>query len=166
MKCSRCQEDKPLDLFHKNKKNKNGYDTCKACHSSNTKKYQKADPRKLDKKNKDWYTRNASKIRDRRYKKVYGISEQQYNEMLVKQNYCCKLCGAHKDNFSYALNVDHCHKTGKIRGLLCGPCNTAIGRFGDDVAGVERVLKYLKGELNEQTPDNETSSCRETEQRT
>ncbi len=104
-----------------------------------------------------WKASNAvkKKILDRKYhlKHKYGITIEQYESMLESQNGLCKLCGKPewiKANFSEdirLLSVDHCHDTGRIRGLLCGNCNTAIGILGDTEQSIERVYKYMKGEL-------------------
>lgn len=63
-----------------------------------------------------------------------------YNELMVKQNYCCVMCGSHNDNFSRDLCVDHCHKTGQVRGLLCGPCNIALGHYEKIKVSAEMYL--------------------------
>jgi hypothetical protein len=158
-KCSRCQVTKQLSLFHKDKRNKDGHDTvCNECHSMKTKQYQKKNPEKLVTKSKKWDTKNVEKRKNARYKRVYGISVTEYGNRLNKQDHCCALCRTHKDKFRYALSVDHCHKTGKIRGLLCGTCNMTIGYLGDDVESFERIIRYLKGELNEESKENNTFS--------
>ena len=74
----------------------------------------------------------------RRYR-VYGITEDDYNWLLFKQNEHCALCPQASD-----LHIDHDHNTGYIRGLLCGPCNRALGILGDTIESIEAVLKYLK----------------------
>lgn len=73
----------------------------------------------------------------------YGISRVQYDALLLAQGGACALC-ARPPGASRRLAVDHDHETGRIRGLLCTQCNTAIGRFGDTAEGVQRVLDYLK----------------------
>lgn len=93
------------------------------------------------------------KLRNRNYKLKYlfGITEVQYNELYTKQNGVCGICqkpqtpilkGKNKGQVDY-LAVDHCHVTGKVRGLLCKHCNTGIGVLGDDAASLERAYKYL-----------------------
>jgi hypothetical protein len=92
------------------------------------------------------------KVRARRaaLKHRYGITPEQYEEMLTRQDGKCAICNSKspKDKRNRNFHVDHCHETGRIRGILCTKCNHALGRFGDDIAGVERVLKYLRGGLN------------------
>lgn len=75
-------------------------------------------------------------------KNKYGITLEEYAELLEGQDGCA-LCG--RDNGNKPLNVDHDHKTGKIRGLLCLSCNQALGKFGDNEEGLNRVIGYLRG---------------------
>lgn len=84
-------------------------------------------------------------IRTRRnfhLKKKFGITVEQYDEMLIKQNGVCEICGGTngKKNFS----VDHNHKTGKVRGLLCDHCNTGIGRLMEDISILQNAILYLR----------------------
>lgn len=55
----------------------------------------------------------------------------------------CYLCGKHQSEVKRALSVDHCHKTGKIRKLLCQPCNTLLGMSGDDPIVLQKAIDYL-----------------------
>jgi coenzyme F420-reducing hydrogenase beta subunit len=71
-------------------------------------------------------------------KSKYGIDIKQYQTMLNAQSGSCALCEKSDD-----LCVDHCHETGKVRGLLCRQCNSAIGKLGDNAAGLQRALSYL-----------------------
>ena len=56
----------------------------------------------------------------------------------------CQICGRHKSEFNKGLAIDHCHKTGTIRGLLCYICNTSLGRFNDNIKSLENAILYLK----------------------
>lgn len=71
---------------------------------------------------------------------TYGITVERFNELVSLQNSQCAICGISPK----LLNVDHCHSTGKVRGLLCTKCNHAIGQFGDNLAGLEKAYNYLK----------------------
>ena len=76
--------------------------------------------------------------------KEYGIDTFQYGLMLENQNYECKLCGKHADdNHNKRLYIDHDHETGKVRGLLCLQCNTALGLLKDNPKVLKKALKYL-----------------------
>ena len=76
---------------------------------------------------------------------IFGISLAQYDALHATQNGACALCKDPEKLPQSRLAVDHCHDTGRIRGLLCDLCNTALGRLGDDVESMERVLTYVKG---------------------
>ena len=85
----------------------------------------------------------------------YGITEEDYEKLLVKQKHSCKICG-HKpdkdqtqpDNCQTQpdkpLYVDHCHQTKAVRGLLCSKCNLALGHMNDDPTRLERAADYLR----------------------
>lgn len=81
--------------------------------------------------------------RDAKYRFFYGISLEDYNKLFAEQNGCCKICKTHQNEFKKKLHVDHNHKTGEVRGLLCHNCNLAIGRLKEDPAIVKSVLEYL-----------------------
>jgi hypothetical protein len=74
--------------------------------------------------------------------KQLGATEAEYQRMLRKQNGVCWIC--HEPPNGRSLCVDHCHVTGKRRGLLCHTCNVAVGGFGDDPSLLRRALKYLE----------------------
>jgi hypothetical protein len=69
--------------------------------------------------------------------------------MLERQGNKCALCRQDWHGFSTSKgdlpHVDHCHRTGKVRGILCGNCNTALGRFGDDPGKLRAAIAYLEG---------------------
>jgi len=75
--------------------------------------------------------------------RTYGITEDQYDELLEKQNQSCFICERHKSLFKKNLCVDHNHKTGEVRGLLCDYCNRrVIGRHSDPLI-LRRASEYL-----------------------
>jgi len=67
--------------------------------------------------------------RKRSLKNNYGITIEDYNTLLTQQGEKCAICGKHQSEFNYPLHIDHDHKTGKVRGLLCSGCNTGLGHF-------------------------------------
>jgi hypothetical protein len=82
--------------------------------------------------------------RNYKYRWVYGITLEDYNRMFEEQEGCCKICKRHQTEFNKRLHVDHDHKTGKIRGLLCHNCNLALGRLGDSIQTLKSALEYLR----------------------
>jgi len=78
-------------------------------------------------------------------KSKYGINIEIFNKMLEKHNFKCKICGKEHSE-EKPLHIDHCHKTKKIRGLLCNKCNTGLGFFQDNTNLMKKAIKYLKNE--------------------
>jgi hypothetical protein len=76
-------------------------------------------------------------------KHKYGISEDKFNLMLKEQGGVCAIC-ENTCSINERLSVDHDHKTGKVRGLLCQACNTAIGKFNDDIERIHKAIRYLE----------------------
>ena len=79
----------------------------------------------------------------------YSISLDDYDRMNRDQNFLCKICRSEgfvmKDHHKLLLVVDHCHSTGKVRGLLCHNCNRALGLLQDSLESLERAKNYLEG---------------------
>ncbi len=97
-------------------------------------RYRKAHPEKQIESNK----RNLLKLR----LKSLGLSMDDYSRMLTDQGHRCAICGTHADELDRRLAIDHCHKTGRVRGLLCNLCNTALGMFKDLPLPVFMKLSY------------------------
>ena len=82
--------------------------------------------------------------RQTHYRKRYGIDINIYEKMLESQNGCCAICGTAQAELKKTLAVDHCHVTGRVRGLLCDPCNKGLGYFRDSLEIMSRAIDYLK----------------------
>jgi hypothetical protein len=80
-------------------------------------------------------------------KNVFNITYFDYTDMLRKQNNSCDICGV-KHTEEKKLVVDHCHKTGKVRALLCSKCNTGIGMFNENKEYLLNAIKYIKKNEN------------------
>lgn len=128
--CSSCLQEKPVTDFHWHYKDKGiRRHSCKVCRSEVEKERQ----------------RHPEVVKARaayQLKKNYGISQEDYDKKLVYQNYGCAICG--KEAKTKKLAVDHCHTTGKIRDLLCGPCNTGLGQFQDNPELLILAADYLR----------------------
>ncbi len=90
-----------------------------------------------------------AKTRHGNLKKNYGISLAEYEVMLKAQNYQCAICEKesteiHRSGRPITLVVDHDHSTGKIRGLLCGPCNRGLGDFRETQSTMVKAIRYLR----------------------
>jgi hypothetical protein len=75
--------------------------------------------------------------------RIYGLTAEQYDELFQAQGGCCAICRHQFTGEDRDTNVDHCHATGRVRGLLCLPCNTGIGLFKDDITLLQRALEYV-----------------------
>jgi len=84
------------------------------------------------------------KNRNRRLVNAYGMTNEDYEKLLELQHFCCAGCGTHQNELDKKLNVDHDHKTGIIRGLLCGNCNRALGLVKDNLQTLTRLHQYLE----------------------
>lgn len=131
--CGMCGEVKPILDFHKSKTKRLGaWIYCKSCENKRA--------RERRAKDKDTY-------RSIRLKNRHGITLNDYNEILRDQNNCCLICGSENTRYKgemRVLVVDHCHDTGKIRGLLCNLCNLGLGYFKDRVDLLSRAITYLE----------------------
>jgi len=84
--------------------------------------------------------------REQVLKRMYGITQTDYEVMIAEQNNKCAICNTTepggRHNSGYFV-VDHCHTTGKVRKLLCHNCNTALGLVGDNVDTLHKMINYL-----------------------
>lgn len=120
-KCKACLRALPLDKFLKNKKRNIYSACCSKCHNL----------------------------------KKFGINSIEYENLLLKQNGKCAICEKEEKAFDpfkgmiRDLAVDHCHKKGNVRGLLCTNCNTSLGGFKDDMSLLKKAYFYLKNQLSD-----------------
>ena len=125
--CKTCGETKP---FTKSAGNAGGYvPNCKPCRNA--------------------YNRSKVTQESRRrahVKHQYGISIEQVNDMRDEQGGCCAICSTPLTNWGHRSgpHIDHCHTTGKVRGLLCASCNLGLGKFRDSTDILERAVSYLR----------------------
>lgn len=126
--CSSCNQEKPQSEFYSHPAGADGlYAKCKQC------KLQIGQA---------WYRDNKPKRRKQDLYYQYGLTPEQYDELVLAQDGVCAIC--HKICKSgKALSVDHDHTSGQVRGLLCTKCNTALGMLDDDRILLERALAYL-----------------------
>lgn len=140
-KCTKCGEAKPRTEFSKAYDGKHGpvlRPSCKACQSARAREWFAENPK-----------RTAANKRKFNLAKNYGLTVADYNALLRAQGGVCAVCGKGEPNAhgrtgkQFALAVDHCHETGRVRGLLCQKCNRAIGLLGDDPVLMRRAISYL-----------------------
>lgn len=138
--CSNCRIIKPLSDFAKDKNRVIGYrKVCKSCTNEQQRiRYQDKNGtrRKYLIENRD---DRLEMYREIKYKKMYGLSLDEVTKMHEECNYKCAICG---EKFDW-LCVDHNHKTGAVRDLLCKNCNSGIGMYKDNPELVKRAYEYL-----------------------
>lgn len=83
------------------------------------------------------YLKSRNLLRD------FGITLNDYNNLLNKQNGKCAICNGEPNSKNKTLGVDHCHNTGRVRGLLCDKCNRGLGLFLDNIDLLGKAIKYL-----------------------
>jgi len=168
--CSKCKAKKEETEFHKQTRNKDGLcNACKACHYARNKEYRLSNPDKTSAARKLYYETHKEQekaqmktyqsnleFRKRENRKVssdttrsrflkykFGITIEQYDEMLANQNGVCAICDRPSSN-GYRLAVDHSHTTNKNRELLCHKCNTSLGLLNEDINTLTKMIEYLK----------------------
>lgn len=140
--CSACQRDRPLTEFHRNRTQRDGLaGECKACKNAQRAERHRKNPEIRRRTNRIYVSSDA--WRNERLKREYGITLDDYERMLSEQGGACAICGALPG--ARRLAVDHCHKTGVVRGLLCTSCNVGIGNLADDPELLRSAIRYLEG---------------------
>jgi hypothetical protein len=157
--CKTCKEFKSLDSFRIASDNRDGRQgECKECkkkkkaewHAQNpglwaaqSKAQRLKDVAKANAATKKWRDANPDKVKALFIGKRYGLTLERWNEMFAYQEGKCAICGTHQDQLKLELAVDHCHKTGKVRGLLCVRCNRAIGLMEDNPELLHSAIVHL-----------------------
>lgn len=123
--------------------------TCENCGESYVPKQLKASAAYCSRACKDEHRKTSGRQREAYLQRKYGISAADYDRLLAEQGGGCALCGVKPEDlqtgrFRTYLHVDHCHETGRVRGLLCPDHNLLLGRFGDSAEMFRRVLSYLE----------------------
>lgn len=133
--CTGCGETKDKSEFHRRSERPSGtVSKCKVCRNAHQ---------------RSGYT--TDKLRPYRLSK-FGLTVEEYDALEEGQGFVCKICGEPEtalSNTGYVkrLAVDHCHKTGEVRGLLCMNCNAGLGHFKDDVDLLLKAIQHLKEKL-------------------
>jgi hypothetical protein len=148
--CIRCGEAKPEEGFRLRKSVSTGLHyrgkICRACHQAKSNEWGARNREKRREYTRKCYKKNAPAYRKQASAyalvKKFGITPEQRDEMLAAQGGCA-ICKSKTTGTRRAWHVDHCHSTGKIRGILCHSCNVGIGHFKEDPAILTAAISYL-----------------------
>lgn len=124
-------------------------DQCRVLQNLNaTKKWRDANPKRNAESSRQWDRNNKDRVRLNHYRSRYGIEVEDLEVMIIAQAYKCPIClrqltfnGTKGRNLPV---VDHCHTSKKVRGLLCTPCNLALGYLKDNADSATRMVSYIK----------------------
>lgn len=108
---------------------------CSDCYGAWTRTENKE---KINKKQKEWRQKHPHKVKDTKRRQLYGISSAEVQLMIDSQSGMCDICQQRPAN-----HIDHDHSTGKVRAILCGPCNMGLGSFLDNPEIMRRAADYV-----------------------
>ena len=156
--CKKCKQEKSLLDYYKNKLTKDRHlPICKKCANIESTLYRKNNleaDRKIANKSyykhnearkigaRTYYRKNLEKVKAYKLKK-YGLTIDEFELILIKQNNECCVCNIPFKKTSDA-KIDHCHKSGKTRGIICNHCNIALGHTKDNIEILYKLIEYLK----------------------
>lgn len=144
--CSRCRLEKSVTEFYR------GDYYCKECRKVHQRRYRDKNYESSLRARAEYVKRYPERVKSSKLKSSYGISLEDYNSLLEKQENACGICGGPPTGRgikSGYFQVDHDHLTKKVRGLLCSNCNAGIGHLKDSISILESAIKYLGGEDND-----------------
>lgn len=124
--CRECKEVKSSSEFYYNRGRSRELD-CKKCRN------------RKDSKKKSGTAAHKKNVKRYQLKAWYGLTLEEYEQMLGEQDSACAIC----NQYMKPVYVDHSHKTGKVRGLLCMTCNSGLGMFKDNPELLEKAIEYL-----------------------
>jgi protein-arginine kinase activator protein McsA len=145
--CRRCNKEQHIDNFHKIKAGDGRKNICSTCanqksidryYANHEEMKQRAAEKRKRPDVKEWH-------RNYKLRKLFGITIEQYNVMGESQHWMCAICSAPQPENEH-LHVDHSHNSGKVRGLLCRACNTAIGLMNDEPERLRKAISYLEND--------------------
>jgi len=146
-KCTKCSEVKPLTEFCRNNRLASGRGSlCKSCDTVRVKQYRRSEKGKTASAKYRASQRGRAKRKNDELKK-FGITSAFYNKLHNEQKGLCAVCGMPESVVRFgavvSLAVDHCHTTGKVRGLLCNSCNLGLGNLKDNIDIMASAISYL-----------------------
>lgn len=157
--CSKCGVERNESEFHRQLNSPDGLMyQCKSCSARRLREYRKKNPeevrardrdlygrelKRFQKKGRDKYHKDPAHHKDKYLKSLYGLAPGEFKRMLSEQGGVCAICKLPPTG-KRSLGVDHDHKSGTIRGLLCGPCNSGIGLLKESKSNFQSATVYLE----------------------
>lgn len=157
--CRRCNEVKPLNEYRpgaatcnycynfwqrqKYTNNKEHRENCKRKVRDRVKNMTKEQLQDLKIKNKHWREKNKYRRFLNHIRLNYSLSQSDFELLFESQKKCCAICKKPLGFFQGKLHIDHCHKTGNVRGILCNKCNAGLGFFQDKISSLANAITYL-----------------------
>jgi hypothetical protein len=144
--CPKCKEILDVSAFNKSNR-RDGYQTyCRSCHNKIQREKYNSDPiEKVKRQIRESRRKQLNPLAKKReeLKRLYNLTLEEYVEIYKSQGEVCAICKRNCKT-KKSLSVDHNHATGKVRGLLCNTCNTALGMFLDSPVLLKRASDYLE----------------------
>ncbi|HEX6312004.1 MAG TPA: endonuclease VII domain-containing protein [Acidimicrobiia bacterium] len=160
-RCRRCGETKPLDAYYRDRAARDGHrPECKACTGARRRAWYRANREREIRRVVSWQQRNRDYYNERQreyrrenreaerlghLRRTFGLTLEDYERALTAQLGRCAICRRKPGTIS--LHVDHDHRNGKVRGLLCFRCNGGLGQFKENPAQLVRAAEYLAGDV-------------------
>lgn len=141
--CDKCGIEKDVKRFEWAKSRPNPRKTCAVCRN-NSRVFTRSQRERRSRKQSEWYYKNKELAQVKARERNYGITHDDYLALMESQNSKCGICLNDFGEDSKNIHVDHCHKTGAVRGLLCNRCNLALGFLQDSPESLARAIEYLK----------------------
>ena len=151
--CTKCRRDLAIDAFGKDRNRPDGtYPICRECERARLASWRKTNADRKKRESREYYANNRDKVLARtkaynyehkdeiRFRK-YGLTREAYFEMFERQGGRCAICGG--VSTWRELDIDHCHASGMVRGLLCHFCNKTLGFVNDNPTVLRAAAQYL-----------------------
>ena len=147
--CTKCKAIKQLNEFNKSRKNKDGLNNwCRTCNNAYSREWAQKNKERHRKNYQNWRKNNTERANDLDRLRSYGLPKGRYKKILALQKGCCAICKINTPAPKKTFCVDHCHKTGKVRGLLCHRCNTMLGHAKDNIKTLENAILFLNTDID------------------
>jgi hypothetical protein len=150
VRCWSCNQLKPPSNFYKDKSKHWAISgDCKCCRKAGSQEWRKRNSERDKEAKRQWWKKNKIKKRLITWRQSgIKITLDEFNLLKSNQGGKCAICFRPDEGYKKSLAVDHDHKTGKVRGLLCGSCNVGIGQFKDSVDLLNSAIGYLNDRTN------------------